>query len=135
MRRIELLRCERMAAWRTVAEGIMGKLWLMLSILFLSGCCGMFGKQSPVVEVSNPEEVEDCRLLGKFTQEAGEFIAGTPYMGSFKDKSIREAEKIGATHILYRAEIDGDSIRYSNVIYAYRCPEGHEASRDEEEKY
>ncbi len=80
----------------------MCKIWLILSILFLYGCCGILGKKSPVIAVVNPEKVEDCRLLKKFTQQGGDSIFGAPYMGSFKDKSIMEAEKLGATHIMYR---------------------------------
>jgi len=45
----------------------MYKIWLILPILFLYGCCGMFGKKISVIEVGNPEQVEDCRLLKKFT--------------------------------------------------------------------
>jgi hypothetical protein len=113
----------------------MGKLWLVLPILFLFGCAGMPCKKSPLIEVDNREQVKDCRLLRTFVGRAGEFIYGTPYMGNFKDDAMEEAEKMGATHILYRAELIGGGIEYTNVVYAYKCPENYELFRDEDEEY
>ncbi len=109
------------------------KIWLILPILFLYGCGGMLGKKSPVIEVDYPEQVEDCRLLKKYTQQGGDFIFGAPYMGCFKNKAIMEAEKLGATHIMYRSEPDGGGIGYTEVVYAYECPPGHEPSGADEE--
>ncbi len=88
--------------------------------------------KSPIHEVGEQEEVKDCQLLKVFSGQAGEFIFGTPYMGNFKNEAIAEAEKIGATHVMYRAELDG-GIEYSNVVYAYKCPQNHETLRNGEE--
>lgn len=111
----------------------MCKIWLILTILFLCGCSGILAKKSPVIEVGNPGQVEDCRLLKKFTHQGGDFIVGTPYMGSFKDKAIMEAEKLGATHIMYRLEPDGAGIRYTDAVYAFQCPPGRETTGADEE--
>ncbi|HET6419746.1 MAG TPA: hypothetical protein VFG19_06310 [Geobacteraceae bacterium] len=69
-----------------------------------------------------------------FIGSAGQFLYGNPYMGNFKDKAMEEAEEMGATHIMYRAELDGGGIGYSNVVYAYKCPEEHETSGNNEEE-
>ncbi len=113
----------------------MGKLWLILPLLFLCGCAGMPCKKSPLIEVGDPEQVEGCQLLKTFVGQAGDFIFGTPYIGNYKDKAMEEAEQMGATHVLYRAEIIGNGIGYTNVIYAYKCEQVEETLQNEEEGY
>lgn len=114
----------------------MGKLWLIISMLFLCGCAGFPCKECPIVaEVDSAEELHGCSLLKTFSYPGGDFIFGTPYMGDFKNEAIERAGKIGATHILYRPELDGNGIAYTNVVYAYKCPPGYEILRDTEEEY
>ncbi len=112
----------------------MGKLWLILSFLLLYGCAGMPCKKSPLLEVGYPEQMRDCQLLKTFVSQGGGFIVGTPYIGNFKNNAMEQAERMGATHILYKAELDGGGIGYSNVVYAYKCPEGYETSLKEDEE-
>ena len=67
----------------------MGKLWLIISMLFLCGCAGFPCKECPIVaEVDSAEELHGCSLLKTFSYPGGDFIFGTPYMGDFKNEAI-----------------------------------------------
>ncbi len=109
----------------------MKKLWLIVSILLLSGCAGVFGEKSALIEVGNPDQLQDCRFLKSFAGPASDRMWGTPYIGDFKNKAIEEAEKIGATHFLWRSVSDG--IEFIPVLKAYKCPPNSEAFRIRDE--
>lgn len=104
---------------------------LVFSLLLLAGCGGFSGKQSKLIQVSNHYEVKDCKLLKTYSNPAGYQSWGTPYLGDFKYKAFQDAEKIGATHVLYWPETDG--IESTAVIKAYKCPVNMEPDGEKEE--
>jgi len=110
----------------------MAKLWLILTIFILYGCAGNPGR---LVEVGNKEQLKDCHLLKTFTEPGGYFVFGPPIMGNFKNEAIEKAEKMGATHILFRSELNGNGVEETNVIYAYKCPPGYNVFQNKEEEY
>jgi hypothetical protein len=109
----------------------MKKLWLIVPILLLTGCAGFPCKKSPLIEVGNPDQLQDCRLLKTFSGPASDRMWGTPYIGDFKNKAMKKAEEMGATHVLWRAESDG--IEFVPVLKAYKCPVNSEAFRNRDE--
>ncbi len=109
----------------------MKKALLVVSLLLLAGCGGFSGKQSTIVEAGEKDEVKDCQLLKTFSTPAGDRVWGTPYLGDFKYKAMQEAEKMGATHILFRSESDG--IGSVAVMKAYKCPVNQETGGEKEE--
>ena len=135
MRRL-LGRLLRIPAGQLVYGGIMSKIWLSLAVLILYGCAGIFGQQGKsIVEVGNKEQIRECQLLKIFTAPGGDFIFGPPIMLDFKIEAKEKARKMGATHILYRAELNGNGIKETNVVYAYKCPEGYNAFQNKEGEY
>lgn len=108
----------------------MRKLWLAITLLLLAGCAGTAFKESKIIEASNAEEVQDCQLLKTFTGPGGYRMWGTPYLGNFKNEVLEKAEKMGATHILWRTRDRG--IAYINVINVYRCPAVLDQVKEEE---
>lgn len=100
-------------------------------LLLLAGCGGFSGKQSTVIEVGDPDQVEGCQLVNTYRKPAGYLAWGTPYLGDFKSKAIQDAEKMGATHILYKTETDG--LQYVAVIKAFKCPVNPENEGDKVE--
>jgi hypothetical protein len=109
----------------------MKKLWLIIPILLLSGCAGMPCKKSPLVEVGNADQLKDCQLLKTYIGPASDRMWGTPYIGNFKNKAMENAEKMGATHILWRSESDG--IEFKPVLKAFKCPVNVDVFRNQEE--
>lgn len=83
--------------------------------------------KSPLMEVGNPDQVRDCELVGTFTGPVSDRMWGTPYLGNFKNEAMEKAVKNGATHILWRTNIDG--IEFRPVLKAYRCPPDSPAFR------
>ena len=110
----------------------MRKMLLAVSLFLLAGCAGVFGKQSPVVEVGERDMVKDCELLTTFTQPAGYWMMGVPYTGCYKYDALQRAEKVGATHVLWRQDLDG--IQSTGILYAYKCPPDHDARREMEKE-
>ncbi len=109
----------------------MKKALLIVPLLLLCGCQGFAGKQSTIIEVGEPYEVKDCQLLKTYSKPAGYKAWGTPYLGDFKIKALQDAEKMGATHILYRSETDG--LETVAVIKAYKCQPSEETTGGKEE--
>jgi hypothetical protein len=109
----------------------MNMFWMILPILFLSGCAGMPCKKSPLIQVGNPDQIQDCHLLKTFTGPVSYRMWGTPYIGNFEDQAMDEAEKMGATHVLWRSNIDG--IESTPVLKAYKCPPNSEVYRNKDE--
>ncbi len=104
----------------------MKRLLLSVLLFLLAGCAGRPCMKTQIVEVGNRYQVADCQLLHTFTWPGGGLIFEAPYTGNFKDEAIAQAEKIGATHILYRSEIDGNGVGVTGVVYAYKCPPSYE---------
>lgn len=109
----------------------MKKALLVVSFLLLTGCAALSGKQNTIIEAGEQDEVRDCQLLKTFSAPAGDRMWGTPYLGDFKSKAIQEAERMGATHILFRSEADG--IGSVAVIKAYKCPVVPQTDGEKEE--
>ena len=106
----------------------MKKLWLIVPIFLLTGCAGFPCKKSTLIEVGNLDQLQDCRLLNTYSGPASDRMWGTPYIGDFKNQAMEKAEKIGATHVLWRAESDG--IEFVPVLKAYKCPADSEVFRN-----
>ncbi len=113
----------------------MKKALLVFSFLLLAGCGGFAGRQSSIIEVSEREQVKGCQLLASFQGPSGYRMWGPPMvLGNFKNEVMRQAENIGATHILWRNNILwGNYSPWSNKVTglgetafvdAYRCPVG-----------
>jgi hypothetical protein len=115
----------------------MRKILAAIPLFLLAGCAGFLGKPSPVVEVGERDMVKDCQLLTTFRKPAGDWMWGTPYIGCFKNEAIEKAEKMGASHILTRYDID--EFHSELVVYAYKCPPDHDAwlemQKEKEEEY
>jgi hypothetical protein len=111
--------------------GVMKQALLVVCLLLLAGCGGFSGKQSTIIEAGDPDQVKDCQLLKTYRNPAGYQAWGTPYLGDFKNKALQEAEKMGATHILYRPESEG--LELFAVIKAYKCPVNQETDGEKEE--
>ncbi|HET6420710.1 MAG TPA: hypothetical protein VFG19_11170 [Geobacteraceae bacterium] len=105
---------------------------LVVSLLLLAGCGGFSGKQSTIVEVSDKEEVTDCKFLQSFAGPSGYRMWGNPaVIGDFKKEAIQKAEKIGATHIIWRDE--PTNLGETSFVDAYQCPVSTENRGNKEE--
>ncbi len=103
----------------------MKKSLVVVSLLLLVGCGGFSGKQSTIVEADVPYQVKDCQFLKSFKGPSGYRMWGTPMIiGNFKNEAIQKAEKIGATHILWRNESAG--LGETAFVDAYKCPANQE---------
>ncbi len=111
----------------------MNKALLVFSFLLLAGCGGFAGRQSSIVEVGAREDVKGCQFLATFQGPSGYRMWGPPMViGNFKNEVIRQAENIGATHILWRNNILwGNNFPRSNKVTglgetafvdAFKCP-------------
>jgi hypothetical protein len=109
------------------------KILLVVSLLLLAAIAELSCMKTKLIEVGKRDQVTNCRLLKAFDWPAGDWIFGTPYTGNFKDEAIEKAEKIGATHILYRSELNGNGIGSTNVVYAYKCPPDLDTFQNKEE--
>jgi len=110
----------------------MKKVLLAVSLLILGGCAGFAGRQSSIIEVGAREQVEGCQLLESFQGPSGYRMWGNPVViGNFKNEAIQKAEKMGATHILWRTE--KTDLGESTFVDAYKCPvsEGSTGNKDE----
>jgi hypothetical protein len=110
----------------------MRKVLFVVSLLLLSGCAGVLGKPTPVVEVGEGEMVKDCQLLGSIRGPESFRMWGTPYIGNFKNEAREKAEKMGATHIQWTT--DDSYISSIAVVKAYKCPPGHDAVKQNAEE-
>ncbi len=111
----------------------MKKALLVVSLMLLAGCGGFSGKQSTIMEVGLPYEVKDCRLLQSFKGPSGYRMWGNPMnIGNFKNEAIQKAEKIGATHILWRNE-SADLVETA-FVEAYKCLVDQDEMRNREEQ-
>jgi hypothetical protein len=105
---------------------------LFFSFLLLAGCGGFSGRQSTIIEASAPEEVKGCQFLESFQGPSGYRMWGPPMViGNFKNEAIQKAERIGATHILWRNKILWNNppesnkvkgLRETAFVDAYKCP-------------
>lgn len=109
---------------------------MFLSLFLLAGCGGFAGRQSTIIEASDREQVKGCQLLESFQGPSGYRMWGPPMViGNFKNEAIREAEKIGATHILWRYSIiwrnKSTGLGETAFVDAYKCPvsEGNEEGK------
>ena len=109
----------------------MKKFGLAVSLFMLAGCAGVVGKPSPVMEVGDAEFIKDCRLMETFTGPMGYRMWGPPYIGNFKKEVMEKAEKMGATHMLLRTDVDG--IGSTGIINVYQCPPDHDLLLDDDE--
>jgi hypothetical protein len=110
----------------------MRKILLVFPLFLLAGCAGVFGKPSPVQEVGEFDMVKDCELLTTFAEPAGYWTMGAPYTGCYKYSAMQQAEKIGATHVLWRTDLEG--IQSTGILFAYKCPPDHDARREMEKE-
>jgi hypothetical protein len=109
------------------------KILFLAATVFLLAGCGLFTKKpSSIVEVGDKDQLKDCLLLQTFEAPTGERLLGTPYIGNFKIESIKKAEQLGATHMVWWTDVDG--IGGIGVLQVYKCPPGFEVMMPEEEE-
>lgn len=102
----------------------MERFWLLGLGLLLAGCASVSGGPTPVFEVSDPELMKDCQLVGSVKGPISKRMWGTPYTGNFKNEALKKAEQLGATHILNRVE--SDHLDFRDVVEMYKCPQQEE---------
>lgn len=108
----------------------MKRMCIGMSLVILAGCAAVTEKQNPIMEVDEAEQVKDCQLLKTFTGPSSPRMWGVPYLGKFKSEVYKEAEKMGATHMLSRPEVEG--IESKSIITVYKCPTEPEAPVNEQ---
>jgi hypothetical protein len=112
--------------------GIMRKVLLVVLLFLLSGCSGVVGKQSTLIQVGEARDVKDCQLLESFMGPTSYRMWGTPYIGNFKNEAMEKAEKMGATHTFFTTE--DSSIGSIAVLKAYKCPPDHDMVKQNTEE-
>ena len=110
----------------------MRKVLFVVSLLLLSGCAGVTGKPSPLIQVGAASDVKGCKLLESFSGPTSYRMWGTPYTGDFTKEAMQKAEKIGATHTLSTTE--DSSLGFTAVLKAYKCPPDHDAAMQDTEE-
>ncbi|HOP40054.1 MAG TPA: hypothetical protein PLI53_03345 [Geobacteraceae bacterium] len=105
------------------------KKWLLVSLLGLTGC-SMFTTSTPFpLKETSPENVRECRKVGKFYGPSGFRMWGPPAtLGAFKLEAAKKAKAMGATHIYWREDLEG--VEGGIVGYAFDCT-GVEVDMDE----
>ena len=69
----------------------MKKVLFGVSLLLLSGCAGVFGKPTPIIQVTDGELVKECQFLGSIRGPESNRMGGTPYLGNFKNEATGES--------------------------------------------
>jgi hypothetical protein len=125
---------------------VVKKVLLFFSFLLLAGCGGFAGRQSIIIEASDREQVKGCQLLESFQGPSGYRMWGPPMViGNFKNEAIQKAERIGATHILWRNKVLwSNNSHWSNKVKglgetafvdAYKCPVSEGNKEENREEY
>jgi hypothetical protein len=104
----------------------------VVSLLLLSGCAGIVGNPSPLIQVGDARDVKDCQLLESFSGPSSYRMWGTPYLGNFTKEAMEKAEKLGATHTL--STMEDSSLGATAVLKAYKCPPDHDAAMQNTEE-
>lgn len=110
----------------------MKKVLFVVSLLLLSGCAGVVGEPSPVIEVGDAYMVKGCQFLGSIEGPSSYRMWGTPYMGNFKNEALAKAEKMGATHVRFTT-VDSD-LGSTAIVKAYKCPANYDLGRNDDDE-